>query len=110
MVIVVVASIVGYAISEGVIAGLTRDKTAEDERDALINSKAMRNELVVIVALVNIFAFHIILNQVYGASPFSRWARIDLSNAASVVFYLFSLLWIGEWVRQISVLVYSRSL
>jgi uncharacterized membrane protein len=102
---VVVATIIAYAVISGVLAATNRDKVTEDERDHAIDAKATRNELFAIVAAINVFVFHMLGQLTFGAD----WGGVaDLTAPAAIAFYLFSALWLGEWVRLASVLWYSR--
>ncbi len=105
LVVVVVLTIGAYAAIATVLAVRMKGAVAADERDALIESKATRNELAAVYVLVNIGAFQLLLNAAY-SSPFLP--MIELTHLPTLAFALFTLLWVGEFVRLASILIYSR--
>lgn len=93
-----------YSAIAAIVAWRARG-VARDERDALVEGKAARNELFVIAASINVALFQAIAHAfLAGYAPF-----FDLGHLPSLVFVLFLTLWIGEFVRLGSILVYSRA-
>ena len=87
------------------IAALRTRGVARDERDALMEGKAARNELFMIAALINVALFQAIAHAFLPAfAPF-----FDLGHLPSLVFVLFTTLWLGEFVRLGSIRLYSRA-
>jgi len=102
--------IVFSIVAEGTIAAFFADKKTgnieKDERDYMIEARANSAEHLFLIVSINIMLFHIIADAAFDNHLFPS---INLSDLPSLVFVLFSLLFVGEGIKRIFTIYYYRA-
>jgi len=76
-----------------------------DERDRAIESRGQRNERFFVLAAVNVLLWQAMWQ---GVQPGAGLPGLDLRDPSTLFFVLFAMLFVGEFVRLLTVLVLYR--
>lgn len=110
-IMVIVATIIAQVVlntsmaAGGVVVAGSVDGSGEDEREKMIDARADRMSHWFLVAVVNIIAIQLILQEVY---PWADTPRLSIISTTGVVFTLLALLYAADLVKSAAIVLQHR--
>lgn len=106
--VTIAAMTVAQIAISAVLAALHRQGSAVDERDLAIQSRANLCERLFVIGAVNVLIWHALWDAAVKEKA-DFLPRIDATHLPTLFFLLFTILFIGEAVRQVATIWLYRS-